>query len=144
MNKPKTLSLLLLTQLLLVSCSSTYPSRKQAESACDEWKDEGRELAYKTTGSKIYSDKYLAWKRNRDESEIRIDRREFELWYDENSELPALGIKKYIYPEVTKTRWSRRCEPEEDTNQLLGMEWNSVGEELSNKDKNVVKRNFRY
>ena len=46
MKKPNVLSLLLLTPILLVSCNSTYPSREQAQTACNEWKDKGKELTY--------------------------------------------------------------------------------------------------
>ena len=40
------LFLSLLLSLGLVGCNTTYPSRRQALTACNEWKDQGKELIY--------------------------------------------------------------------------------------------------
>ena len=96
MTKLKLLSFMLLTPFLLVGCSTTYPSRSQAGSACEEWKAKGRELTY--------------------------------------------NIKE----RSDNSKWSRFCSLEADTKQVLGLEWNSVGEEWSSNHKEEVKKNFRY
>ena len=95
MNNPKLLPLLLLTPILLVSCNSTYPSRKQASLACKEWMDNGRDIEITYVEVETY------WERNKD--------------YKPSERKNGRYVATTSTVDKTKTRWNRACLEEKET-----------------------------
>ena len=111
-------SLLLGASVLLVSCSSNYPSRTEASNACDDWMHDGEGVTYQVKMTEDDKEK-LFWEQNPleaayDDGYIVRDK---ELIKNEKKD-------KFLSREMTKEEreWSRYCEEERETNQFLGYE----------------------
>lgn len=140
MARTKLLLLLLLTPLLLASCRSTYPSRKQAITACNKWKEKGGERTYKIAVKKSVIDR----QKGNNGKIIQPSRAE----KCSNSKDPLCGYQdgtdglivfhyKTIEEVIEKKKLIRSCKEETITKQFLGEEWVEEG-------VLKVKANFRY
>ena len=135
------LAVAIVVLIVASSCSTNYPSKSEAESACSEW--QGQE-------AKVDHERELLGFEKRTKFEQENPRPDAAFWDDEIIEWEKQKLayaSKTIRESVAIS--PRYCQSEQETSQFLGYENNAIKngtyrDELGKKGEWTVVKHFRY
>ena len=127
--------------MFIASCSLNYPSRSEAETACDQWESAQEKVTYQ---------RELLGFEKRTKFEQENPRPDAAFWDDEIKDWEKQKLAYASKPVIETVSISPRyCQEEQQTSQFLGYENNAIKDgtyqdEEGKKGEWVVKKHFRY